>query len=407
MADGRRNDPNDMDPKSPLPEMSPERFDANVEVADQEVRFEAAHTNPDPGPFGKVGEADFDRQVAVAEDQGAKPINQAKLAAETAIDTKVAAGGKNAPGAPAKKKNRNSQFIPPMTPKLAIGLFLVFGIILFALIGPFFTLNPKNSEYPAFEPPGGEHILGTTKLGYDVFAQLAVGGRGSLQVGVIAGLIALSLSLIFGIVSGYVGGMVDEGLSLVTNVMLVIPGLPLMIVIASYAQQRSMLLVAMILGLTGWAGAAVVLRSQARSLRTRDYVAASRVAGEGPVRIIAVEILPNLLPLLAAQFISAVLLAILGEAGLSYLGLGPNGIITWGTMLNEAQVGNALSAGAWWWFVPPGLMIALFGCGLSLINFSIDEIINPKLKSAPLAEKRVRQAKKEARKERRMAKAGA
>lgn len=226
-------------------------------------------------------------------------------------------------------------------------------------------------------------------------------------MGLIAGGIALTMSLIFGIVSGYVGGWTDEALSLVTNVMLVIPGLPLMIVVASYAQQRSMMLVALILGFTSWAGSAVVLRAQARSLRTRDYVAASKVAGEGPLRIITVEILPNLLPLLAAQFIGSVVAAILGEAGLSYLGLGPNGIITWGTMLNEAQVGNALQAGAWWWFVPPGLMIALFGTGLSLINFSIDEIINPKLKAAPLAEKRVRQAKKAERKARRAAKAGA
>ena len=392
--------------ESPMSDLSQRDFEADVTIAAENVAFDDAHSNPDYH-HPKVGNADYDRQEITGIDDGAKPINQAKLAAETAIDTKVAAGGKDAPGAPAPKRKRNAQFIPPMTPKLGIGLFLVFGIILFALIVPYFTLNPKFSGYPSFEPPGEEHWLGTTKLGYDVFAQLAVGGRGSLQVGLIAGLIALGMSLIFGIVSGYVGGYVDEGLSLVTNVMLVIPGLPLMIVIASYAQQRSMMLVALILGFTGWAGAAVVLRSQARSLRTRDYVAASRVAGEGPMRIIAVEILPNLLPLLAAQFISAVVLAILGEAGLSYLGLGPNGIITWGTMLNEAQVGNALQAGAWWWFIPPGLMIALFGSGLSLINFSIDEIINPKLKSAPLAAKRVRLAKKEARKARREAKAGA
>lgn len=397
-------------PTEPMPDdfpgMTPDQFDASAQMAAEEAGQVAANSNPQR-PEGKVGNADWDRQRVTAVDGGAKPINEQKLAAETAIDPAVAAGGENAPGAPARRSKRNSQFIPPMTPKLGIGLFLVFGIILFSLIAPFFTLNPKFSGYPAFAPPGGEHLLGTTKLGYDVFAQLAIGGRGSLQVGLIAGLIALGLSLIFGIVSGYIGGMVDEGLSLVTNVMLVIPGLPLMIVIASYAQQRSMLLVSLILGLTGWAGSAVVLRSQARSLRNRDYVAASRVAGEGPFRIIAVEILPNLLPLLAAQFISAVLLAILGEAGLSYLGLGPNGIITWGTMLNEAQVGNALTAGAWWWFIPPGLMIALFGSGLSLINFSIDEIINPKLKSAPLEAKRVRMAKKQARKERRAAKAGA
>ncbi len=115
------------------------------------------------------------------------------------------------------------------------------------------------------------------------------------------------------------------------------------------------MLVAVVLGITGWAGSAVVLRAQARSLRIRDYVAASRVAGEKTTRIILVEILPNLLPLLASQFLFAVIFAILGEAGLSYLGLGPTGSITWGTMLYDAQTGQALGTGAWWWFVPPGL----------------------------------------------------
>jgi peptide/nickel transport system permease protein len=167
---------------------------------------------------------------------------------------------------------------------------------------------------------------------------------------------------------------------MVTNIMLVIPGLPLVMVIAVYMQSRSLWLVAFILGITGWAGSAVVLRSQARSLRSRDYVEASQVAGERTVRILLVEILPNLLPLLAAQFLFAVVFAILGEAGLSFIGLGPNGSITWGTMITEAYGGNAMSAGAWWWFVPPGLLIAVFGAGLSLVNFSIDEVVNPKLR---------------------------
>src|SRR5690606_17589308 len=149
-----------------------------------------------------------------------------------------------------------------------------------------------------------------------------------------------------------------------------------------------------VLGITSWAGAAYVLRLQTRSLRTRDYVYASRVAGERSLRIILVEIMPNLLPLLAAQFLFAIIFAILGEAGLSYLGLGPTDSITWGTILNEAQSGQALGQGAWWWFVPPGIMIALLGCGLALINFAIDEVINPKLRTAPAAARSVRRAAK-------------
>ena len=286
------------------------------------------------------------------------------------------------------------EMLPRRSGKLVVGLVLTIGIVLFAVIAPFVTQDPWNYDNPVFEPPSAAHLLGTNNLGADLFAQLAEGAAGSLTVGLVAGAIAVVLSLFFGIVAGYVGGWTDEGLSLVTNVMLVIPGLPLVIVIASYMESRSMWIIAVVLGLTSWAGSAIVLRSQAKSLRSRDYVAASRVAGEKPLRIITVEILPNLLPLLAAQFLFAVVLAILAEAGLSYLGLGPSGAITWGTMLNQASQHNAFTIGAWWWFVPPGLMIALFGCGLSLINFSIDEIINPKLRTAPAAVKSVRQARK-------------
>lgn len=289
-----------------------------------------------------------------------------------------------------------SDMLPRMSGKLAVGLFLTLGIGLFAIVAPRFSQDPGNYDAPRFMPPSAEHLLGTNNLGADVYAQLAAGAAGSLTVGLVAGAIAVTLSLIFGIVAGYVGGWTDEFLSLVTNIMLVIPGLPLVIIIAAYLESRSMWVIAIILGITSWAGSAIVLRSQARSLRNRDYVAASRVAGERPLRIITVEILPNLLPLLAAQFLFAVVLAILAEAGLSFLGLGPSGVdsITWGVMLNQAQQHNAFQVGAWWWFVPPGALIALFGCGLSLINFSIDEIINPKLRTNPDAVKNVRRAKK-------------
>ncbi len=282
---------------------------------------------------------------------------------------------------------------PRHSSKFLVGIALTGAIVLFALVAPFFVQDPRFSGNPALAAPSADHLLGTTSLGYDVLAQLAHGARGSLLVGLLVGVIALLLSIIFGIVSGYLGGWTDEFLSLITNVMLVIPGLPLVIVLSSYIPGRSILLVALVLGVTSWAGSAVVLRSQARSLRTRDYVAAARVAGERPGRIIGVEILPNLLPLVAAQFLFAVVLGILGEAGLSYLGLGPTGSITWGTMLNDAQAGAALTRGAWWWFVPPGLLIALLGAGLSLVNFAIDEIINPKLRSVPAATRQARKAR--------------
>ncbi|WP_222842897.1 ABC transporter permease [Bowdeniella nasicola] len=302
-------------------------------------------------------------------------------------------GGGEAPRSTGKR-SRLREALPRLDFKLALGLALTIAIVLFAIFGHYFTQDPRNYDNPTFAPPSSEHLLGTNNLGADLLAQLAEGATGSLLVGLTAGFIAVVLSLFFGIVAGYLGGYVDELLSLITNIMLVIPGLPLVIVIASYMQTRSMWIIALVLGITSWAGSAIVLRLQAKSLRNRDYVAAARVAGEKTHRIILVEILPNLLPLLAAMFLSAVVLAILSEAGLSYLGLGPSGAITWGTMLNQASQHNAFHIGAWWWFVPPGLLIALLGCGLSLINFAIDETINPKLRAAPDAVRSVRRAEK-------------
>ncbi|KRA25951.1 ABC transporter permease [Microbacterium sp. Root61] len=301
-----------------------------------------------------------------------------------------------------RTRGRFTDLLPRPSAKLITGIAIVSAIVLFAIFGPMFAQDPYNSHNPSLQPPSTEHWLGTTKLGYDVFAQLATGSRGSLLIGLIAGVIALVLAVMFGVFAGYFGGFADEALSLFTNIILVIPGLPLVMVIAAYVQRaeglgdmaRSWLMIAIVLGITGWAGSAVVLRSQARSLRSREYVAAARVAGEKPGRIIFVEILPNLVPLLAAQFLFGIIFAILGEAGLSYLGLGATGSITWGTMLNDAQTGQAVGTGAWWWFVPPGAMIAALGAALSLINFAIDEVVDPKLRLAPQNARRVRKAAK-------------
>jgi peptide/nickel transport system permease protein len=274
--------------------------------------------------------------------------------------------------------------LPRWSAKLGVGLGLVLAIALFGLLAPLFAGDPDAIRDIGMTPPDSGHLLGTTQTGQDVFAQLAAATRGSLQIGVLVGLMATLLSAAFGIVGGYVGGVADELFSLLTNVMLVIPGLPLVIVIAGFVppEQRGSWTIAVVLAVTGWAASARVLRAQTLSVRSRDYVAAAKVADEKTWRIVVVEILPNLAPLLASQFVFSVLLAILSEAGLSFVGLGTSNASTLGTMLYYAQNGFALQRGAWWWFVPPGLLIAMFGCGLSLINFSIDEIINPRLRSA-------------------------
>ena len=290
-------------------------------------------------------------------------------------------------------RSKADSMIPPMTPKLAAGLSIIGIIVMFAIIAPFFVQNPLAVDDRGLTAPSAEHWLGTTQTGQDVFAQLAYAARGSLFVGIVVGILALILSCFFGVVGAYIGGFVDDLFSLFSNVMLVIPGLPLVIIISSYIPHKSTGLVAIVLAITSWAGSSRVLRGYTLSVRGRDYVLAARVAGEKPWRVLTVEILPNLIPLLASQAMSAIIGAILGEAGLSYLGLGASDSLTWGTMLYYAQNGMALKMGAWWWFIPPGLSIALFGAALALINFSIDEIINPKLKSATRSQ--IKQWKKE------------
>jgi peptide/nickel transport system permease protein len=266
------------------------------------------------------------------------------------------------------------------TGKFITGFSLVTVIVLFAIFAPLFVQNPRAVSNIGLAGPTGEHLLGTNATGQDLLAQLAYASRGSLFIGVLVGAMSLAFSAFFGILGAYVGGVVEEAFSLFTNVMLIIPGLPLMIVIASYVQKKSVFLVALVLAITSWAAGARVLSAQTQSLRNRDYVLAARVSDEKTWRIISVEILPNLLPVMSSGFVFSIVFAILGEAGLSFIGIGASDSLTWGTMLAGAQNGQALLFGAWWWFVPPGLCIALLGCGLSLINFSIDEVINPRLR---------------------------
>lgn len=283
------------------------------------------------------------------------------------------------------RKARSDAWKRLLTPKFIVGAGIVIVIVLFGVIAPFFTQDPRAINSIGLTGPSAEHLLGTTQVGQDVLAQLAYSTRGSLTVGVVVAALTLFLSAFFGILGAYIGGITDEAFSLFSNVMLVIPGLPLIIVIASYVENSSVFLVIIVLAVTGWAGGARVLRSQTLSVRSRDYVLAARVSGEKTWRIIGVEILPNLLPVMSSGFVFAIVGAILAEAGLSFIGIGATGSLTWGTMLADASNGQALLFRAWWWFAPPGLLIAVLGAGLSLINFSLDEIINPKLRTVNIA----------------------
>jgi peptide/nickel transport system permease protein len=262
--------------------------------------------------------------------------------------------------------------------KLQVGLGIVAFFVLLGGLGPVLVHDPERISNDQLLGPSTRHLLGTTNTGQDVFKLLVIGTRGSLTVGLVTGILATVISIMIGVVGAYLGGRYGEALSLLSNVFLVLPGLPLVILVTDYLASRGAATIAVIIALTSWAGPARVLRAQTMSVRGRDYVDAARVSGEPAWRIIGFEVLPNLLPIIAAQFIFAVLGGILTEAALAFLGLG--GSNSWGTMLFFAQNAQSLALGAWWWFVPPGLCIAVLGAGLALINFSLDELINPRLR---------------------------
>ena len=267
-------------------------------------------------------------------------------------------------------------------PKSLIGLLLLLFFVAVALLAPVIApYSPKDTSFIPFDPGSAAHPLGTTALGEDVLSQLIWGTRLSLLVGLLAGAIATFVSVVIGLVSGYAGGVVDEVLSTFTNIFLVIPGLVLLILLAAYINVEGVLPIIFVIAVTGWAWGARVLRAQTLSLRNRDFVEAARVVGEGGGRIVFAEILPNMLSLIAANFFGAALFAVLSEAGLEFLGLGDVGIVTWGTMLYWAQTNQAFLLNQWAWMIAPGLCIALLGTSFALLNFAIDEITNPKLRT--------------------------
>jgi peptide/nickel transport system permease protein len=259
-----------------------------------------------------------------------------------------------------------------------IGASTVVFFVLMALVGPFLVGDPSELVGVPQSPPSSEHWLGLNGQGQDVLAQTVVGARVTLLVGLVVGLLVVGIGALVGVTAGYFGGWVDDALSLVINMLLVIPGLPLAIVIAAYLPS-GLFTVGLVLVVTGWAWNARVLRSQTLALRSKDFVVAAQVSGESHLYIIVRELLPNLYPLMGSQFIGATVYAIGAQVGLEFLGLGDVSRVTWGTNLYWASNDQALLTGAWWTFVPTGTCVALVGFALTLIGAFVDEVTHPRL----------------------------
>jgi peptide/nickel transport system permease protein len=264
--------------------------------------------------------------------------------------------------------------------KAAIGSAILSVFIVVGLIGPFLmTISPNATSHLFIAPPSSAHWLGTTVVGEDIFSQLVYGTRTSVFWGLGTGLMVTLLSVVVALVGGYFGSWIDDLLTLLTNVSLVLPSLPLAIVLAAYF-PRGPLTISLVIVLTNWAWQARVLRAETLSMRSREFVTAARASGESTLRIIFFEIFPNEIGIVVAGFVSTTIYVVLTWAALEFLGLGDGTIPSWGSILYWAQQAGALGGGLWWWFIPPGACIALLGAGLSLINFGIDEIADPRLR---------------------------
>lgn len=321
-----------------------------------------------------MANAELERQddIAVDPDGAAEPVAAA------------VAGGALSPVAP-ERRFRVPQFMRLLlrNPKSAFGIGLLGSIILVSAIAPLLTSHAANEagELPA-QPPSWAHPFGTTDQGYNVWSQVVYGGRISLLVAGFASVIGMAIAITLGLLAAYSGGWRDDLINLFTNVFLVIPVLPLLLVISSFLTVTGPVTMALIIGATSWAIETRILRGQALSLRNRDFILAAKVAGESTTRIVFGEFLPNMLSRIAAGFAFVFVQAIFYEAALEFLGFGDANKISWGTILFWAANNSTLLQGEWWHFVFPGLAISLTVLAIVFINYGIDELSNPRLQQS-------------------------
>lgn len=266
-------------------------------------------------------------------------------------------------------------------PKIALSLTILLVFTLMAIFAPQIAPgNPVEFAGLPHQPPSAQFPLGTTGQGQDVFRQIVHGARRSLLVGVLTGISATTLATVIGLSAAYFRGRVDDVLSMLINIFLIIPGLPLLVALAAFLPpgQGTTILA---LTITGWAWTARVIRAQALSLREKDFALAALVSGESSVRIMFVEILPNMASMVAGALFGSITYGIAAQAGLEFLGLGDISAVSWGTILYWAGNNSGLLTGAWWTFVPAGLCIALVAFALAMLNYAMDEITNPRLRT--------------------------
>jgi peptide/nickel transport system permease protein len=317
---------------------------------------------------------DLDPDVREAGALAAEATAPASTAVPAATGRVVAAPG-------ARRRTGEALYFALRNRKVVGGLLVVLAFGVLGLIAPLLSDHPPN-EYvgPAAAPPSGEYLLGTTTFGQDVFLQFAHGIRSTFVAGVLGGGIAALVGMSIGFIAGYRGGLVDEALSMLTNVVLVLPALAVLILLHSYIGISTVVEQAVFIGLFSWPWVARAIRAQTFSLRSREFVDLARLSGLRSSVIIRREIAPNMSSYLVMTFILLFGGAVLFAATLDFIGLGPTESISLGLMMNNAVHWSALHLGLWWWFVPPGLAITAIVGALYLMNVGLDEVFNPKLR---------------------------
>jgi peptide/nickel transport system permease protein len=268
-------------------------------------------------------------------------------------------------------------------PSFVFGFTTFILIVLIGLFGPLFvSMDPFATDFMPFMEPSADHWLGTNNLGQDVFSRLLYGLRSSLYVGLTAGVFATIIGTFVGIYGGYKGGIVDNFFTLTTNLMLVIPQLVVLILISNSIENKSLTLIAFIIGITSWTWVARAVSAQAASLKTRDHVNLAKLNGFNTLSILIRQILPYILSYVFMAFILQLTSGILSEAALSMLGLGPetSSSVSLGSILNNAQNNEALESGYWWVFIPPTISITLIAFSLYVVNTSMEGVFNPRLR---------------------------
>lgn len=261
--------------------------------------------------------------------------------------------------------------------------FCIFGaVVLLTVLYPLFDgTDPLEMRGMMFESPGAEFPLGTDNFGRDILAELVAGAGSSLVIGFIAGITATSIGLCIGLLAGYVGGWIDNLLSSITNIFIVIPSFVVLILISVSLSSRSIITTAVVIGITSWPWTARAVRAQTTSLRNRDHVNLSRISGHSLPRIILRDILPYVASYVVMAFILQVASGILSEASISMLGLGPQNTATLGLMMHWSVQFSGLAGGAWWSFLPVVLMVALITFSLNLMNTGLDQVFNPQIRT--------------------------